>query len=65
MNSIVGGEDVTNAMDLRCFGTRPRTWVQNLKYTRLDYAVLAFSVFVLLTSLVLRFGFHLGGFWMP
>lgn len=65
MNSIISGEDVTNAMDLRCFGTRPRTWVQSLKYTRLDYAVLAFSVFVLLTSLVVRFGFHLGGFWMP
>jgi energy-coupling factor transport system permease protein len=27
MNSIVGGEDIANAMDLRCFGVRERTWI--------------------------------------
>ena len=35
MNSIMTGEDVTNAMDLRCFGTHPRTWLIKLTY-RLD-----------------------------
>jgi energy-coupling factor transport system permease protein len=65
MTSILNGEDVTNAMDLRCFGTRPRTWVQTLTYTRLDTAVIGFAVIVLVCSLVASIVFHQGGFWMP
>ena len=28
IGSILSGEDMVNAMDLRCFGLRPRTWIQ-------------------------------------
>jgi energy-coupling factor transport system permease protein len=28
MNSIINGEDITNAMDLRCFGLEKRTWIE-------------------------------------
>jgi energy-coupling factor transport system permease protein len=65
MNSILSGEDVTNAMDLRCFGTHPRTWVENLRYRPLDFVVIGVGASIFITSLVLRFGLHLGGFWMP
>jgi len=65
MSSILNGEDVTNAMDLRCFGTRPRTWLQSLAYSRHDFVVIGFAVVILISSLVLRLGFGVGGFWMP
>ncbi len=38
MNSILTGEDVANAMDLRCFGQGPRTWLTKLRYHWRDYA---------------------------
>lgn len=65
MNSILTGEDVVNAMDLRCFGLRPRTWIQTLKYQPFDYVVIAAGIFLLVGSLVARFLFHTGDFWVP
>jgi len=65
MNSILTGEDVVNAMDLRCFGLRARTWIQTLHYRWYDYALIGFSVLMLLGSLALRFIFGLGEFWVP
>jgi energy-coupling factor transport system permease protein len=65
MNSILTGEDVANAMDLRCFGLRPRTWIQTLQYRRRDYLLIGFSVFLLASSLALRYVYGLGDFWMP
>ncbi len=65
MNSILIGEDVVNAMDLRCFGTHPRTWLYALKFKRQDYALMAFSAFMLIGGLVARYILHVGGFWVP
>jgi energy-coupling factor transport system permease protein len=65
MNSILSGEDITNAMDLRVFATRPRTWVYQLTYHWWDYALIVFGVALLVASIVLRYGFKLGGFWVP
>ncbi len=65
MNSIVSGEDVTNAMDLRCFGIKPRTWLEKTNFTRRDYYLLAFTVAMLIFSIVLSTFFHYGAFWMP
>ncbi len=65
IGSILGGEDMVNAMDLRCFGLRPRTWIQETHYHAYDYAIIAFGVFLLLSAAVFRYGFHLGGFWVP
>lgn len=65
MNAIVGGEDITNAMDLRCFGLRKRTWVLALNYKKHDLALIGFGLAIWITSLVLRYGFGLGEFWMP
>jgi energy-coupling factor transport system permease protein len=30
INAIVSGEDIIDAMDLRCFGIAKRTWLQKL-----------------------------------
>lgn len=64
VGSIVRSEEIIDAMDLRGFGTGPRTWLEKLRYTPLDYLVLAFSVVLLLGSIVLNLlGF--GNFWVP
>jgi energy-coupling factor transport system permease protein len=64
IHAIAGSEDIIDAMDLRAFGTGPRTWLVELKYERKDRALIAFGVLILVTSLVLSlFGF--GQFWVP
>jgi energy-coupling factor transport system permease protein len=65
IGSILGGEDMVNAMDLRCFGLRPRTWIQDLHFHWYDLAIIAFSIFLLAASIVLRNFVHIGGFWVP
>jgi energy-coupling factor transport system permease protein len=65
MNSILTGEDVTNAMDLRCFGTHPRTWLIKLTYTNWDRLLIAFSVILIVASLILSTFMGLGGFTVP
>jgi energy-coupling factor transport system permease protein len=65
MNAIVGGEDITNAMDLRCFGIKKRTWIDKLAYRRRDYFWIGIGVAVFVASLILNLGFKLGDFWMP
>jgi energy-coupling factor transport system permease protein len=64
IHAIAGSEDIIDAMDLRAFGTGPRTWLVELKYERKDRALIAFGALILVTSLVLSlFGF--GQFWVP
>jgi energy-coupling factor transport system permease protein len=65
MNSILTGEDVTNAMDLRCFGTHPRTWLCKLTYHWQDYALIALSIVFLVGGVILKYAFHFGDFWVP
>jgi len=65
MNSIVGGEDVTNAMDLRCFGIKPRTWLEKTDFSRRDLYLIIFTVVMLIFSIVFSTVFHFGKFWMP
>jgi energy-coupling factor transport system permease protein len=65
MNSIITGEDVTNAMDLRCFGTHKRTWLVKLTYRKWDIALIVFSVLLIVTSIILTSFMGLGGFTVP
>lgn len=65
MNAIVGGEDITNAMDLRCFGLKKRTWIEALTYHWRDYVWIGFGVLVLTASLIVRYGIGVGNFWVP
>jgi energy-coupling factor transport system permease protein len=65
MNAIVAGEDIVNAMDMRCFGVTERTWIDKLSYSRHDYALIGFAVLVLAASLIVHHGFGIGNFWVP
>lgn len=64
ISAIMGGEDIADAMDLRAFGTGPRTWVVKLTYKPADYVVIAFSVAVLLVVTVAKLQGY-GNFWVP
>ena len=65
MNSIVAGEDITNAMDLRCFGLQERTWVYELKYRTRDYILIGATVAVFIVAAVIRYILGIGAYWIP
>lgn len=65
MNAILSGEDITNAMDLRCFGIQERTWFHKLYYNNRDYVLIGFGVAILLATILVRVLFGVGDFWMP
>jgi hypothetical protein len=52
-------------MDLRCFGLRLRTWIQELIYHWYDFGIIAFGIFLLVATIILRYVFHIGDFWVP
>jgi len=64
MQSILTGEEVIDAMDLRAFGVRPRTWLRELHYERRDYMFIGLGVAILVVSIILR-GMGYGAFWAP
>jgi energy-coupling factor transport system permease protein len=64
INAIVGAEDTIDAMDLRGFGTGPRTWLRELALDRTDRLVLV--GFGLLLAVITALSF--AGFtelWVP
>ena len=65
MGAIVSGEDIANAMDLRCFGLRKRTWVDALHYRTCDYILIGASVTIFVVSFFVKVVLGFGAFWMP
>lgn len=64
MNAIVNGEDIINAMDLRCFGITERTWIDKLSFRNRDYVWMAFGVIILIVSVTFNI-INIGDFWIP
>jgi energy-coupling factor transport system permease protein len=64
VGTIVRSEEIIDAMDLRAFGSSPRSWLEELQFTCLDYCVLTFSVALLLGSTVANLAGY-GNFWVP
>lgn len=65
MQSTVTGEEVIDAMDLRAFGSAPRTWLRDLKYAPRDYFMIGLGVAIFLACCILKWGFGIGGFFIP
>jgi energy-coupling factor transport system permease protein len=65
MQSTVTGEEVIDAMDLRAFGTKPRTWLKELHYAPPDYFIIGLGVAIFITCCVLKWGFGIGGYFVP
>ena len=64
IHAIIGSEDIIDAMDLRAFGTGPRTWLEQLHYQRRDFVLIGLGAAILVVSVILSmFGF--GKFWIP
>jgi energy-coupling factor transport system permease protein len=67
INAIVGGEDIINAMDLRAFGSGPRTWSRKRARRPADRLVIAGGLLLLAGALLWAFTGH-GGYtvlWVP
>ncbi len=67
INSIAGGEEVVEAMELRAFGVGPRTWTasEGLQFTKADYSAMVFFAIILLIIILLnQFTFY-GPYWFP
>ncbi len=64
IHAIIGSEDIIDAMDLRAFGTGPRTWLEKLHYQRRDWFLIGFGICLLVIGLeAIYWGY--GGFWVP
>jgi energy-coupling factor transport system permease protein len=64
IHSLIGSEDIIDAMDLRAFGVGPRTWLEELHYRRRDRVLIGFGLVILVTSVGLSL-FGIGKFWVP
>jgi energy-coupling factor transport system permease protein len=64
VNAIVGAEDTIDAMDLRAFGTGPRTWLRRLAFDATDRLVLAgFAVLLGIVTVLSQTGHT--ELWVP
>lgn len=64
MNAILSGEDIANALDMRGFGLRPRTWLHARRLRPADLALIALWVGLLVGSVAWRFAGG-GQLWVP
>jgi energy-coupling factor transport system permease protein len=64
IHAIVASEDIIDAMDLRAFGVGPRVWLEDIPMRRRDWALIGFSVALVLISIALSL-LGLGKFWVP
>ncbi len=64
VHSIVGAEDIIDAMDLRAFGVQRRTWVHKLAYGTRDYILIAGGAAIFIASTALSFA-DIGSLWVP
>ena len=63
MEAIVSGEDITNALDMRGFGQRPRTWLHAKPLGMIDRLLIGVGLVIALATLIWRFsGSEL---WVP
>ena len=65
VNAIVGAEDTIDAMDLRGFGTGPRSWLRDLVFDRTDRLVVGLLFGMLAIATVAGFMTTSADVWVP
>jgi energy-coupling factor transport system permease protein len=65
VNAIAGAEDTIDAMDLRAFGTGPRTWFRELRFDRTDRLVLAGFFGLLVATTIAAWTAGTALLWVP
>lgn len=64
MNAILSGEDIANALDMRGFGLRPRTWLHARRLRPIDWALIALWAGMLVGAIAWRVAGG-GDLWVP
>lgn len=64
VHALVGSEDIIDAMDLRAFGTGPRTWLIDLQFKPRDRVLMVFGGVLFVVSMGASL-IGLGQFWIP
>jgi len=64
MQSVVTGEEVVDAMDLRAFGVHPRTWLKTLHFQTRDYIMIGLGLALLVGAVILTI-LGYADFWVP
>jgi energy-coupling factor transport system permease protein len=64
IGAIVNADETVDAMDLRAFGTGPRTWSDRRPYRPLDYLVIVVAVLIFVSVTALNIAGY-GDFWLP
>jgi energy-coupling factor transport system permease protein len=64
MSAIMSGEDIANALDMRSFGLRPRTWIHARRLGVADWALICFGLGMLLAGIAWRIAGG-GQIWVP
>lgn len=65
IGTIIGGEEIIDAMDLRAFGaSRRRTWVMQLMYEQRDFILIGMGVTLLLLTTIANIAGY-GNLWVP
>ncbi|WP_328353601.1 energy-coupling factor transporter transmembrane protein EcfT [Mycobacterium sp. NBC_00419] len=63
VSAFVDAEDVADALDLRGFGTAPRTWLRTLRFNAADWAVLVFVLVLAIGATVASLTGRMPGLW--
>ena len=64
MNAILSGEDIANALDMRSFGLRPRTWIHARRLATIDWVLICFGLGLLVGGIIWRIAGG-GQTWVP
>lgn len=64
MTAIMSGEDITDALDMRGFGLRPRTWLHARRLRPIDWVLILFALCLLFGGIAWRISGR-GDLWVP
>jgi energy-coupling factor transport system permease protein len=64
MNAIMSGEDITDALDMRGFGLKPRTWLHARPLAPVDRLLIGFGLALFFGGIAWRI-FGGGQLWVP
>jgi energy-coupling factor transport system permease protein len=65
VSAFIRAEDVADALDLRGFGARHRTWVRTLRFGSVDFIVIGLAVLVAIAASAATLSGHMPGLWTP
>ncbi len=64
MNALMSGEDIADALDMRGFGLRPRTWLHTRRLRVVDWMLMFVALAMLIAGFTWRFATG-GELWVP